>query len=205
MAKDHGNQDAANNMPRWVSTKNKADNTNANRTTAYGNTSPNVWGVFASDENKAQANPGIAMAGIIARRVGSGGRAGKVQTEVLIAGSTLGKNPTVVAAIPSAFVRLDATRPLDKAATAPAGTTLSVVPTFRPATASAGATYLWEQSINGGSTWTTVTNAGVFTGATTATLTISNTTGLNTYKYRCTIGVTNGISKVSRVSTLTIS
>jgi hypothetical protein len=205
MAKDHGNQDAANNMPRWISRLNDKEDSNANRTAAFSNTTPGKWAVFTTDENKAQANPGIAMAGIIARRQGTGGRAGRVQTEVLIAGSTLGKNPTVQAAIPSALVQHTPSRPFDKAVTAPAGTTLSVVPAFRPTATGASATYLWEQSTNGGTTWTTVTNAGVFTGATSATLTISNTTGLNTYKYRCTIGVTNGASKVSRVSTLTIS
>jgi hypothetical protein len=209
MAKDHGNQDSANNMPRWISQKNKirAKGTvgNANRAAAFGNTTPNIWGVFAVDEKEAAANPQFAHAGIIAKRVGSGGRAGRIQTEVLIAGSTYGKNDFDGAAIADGKVTLDSTRPSNKAVTAPAGTTLSVVPTFRPVSAGATATYLWEQTTNGGTSWTTVTNTGVFSGATTATVTISNTTGMNNYQYRCTVSVVNGVSKVSRVAALAIS
>ncbi|CAN5366692.1 hypothetical protein BH11BAC3_BH11BAC3_38920 [soil metagenome] len=46
-------------------------------------------------------------------------------------------------------------------------------------------TYVWEQSVNAGTTWTTVTNGGSFSGATTKRLSIVSPT--NTYKYRATV------------------
>lgn len=52
--------------------------------------------------------------------------------------------------------------------------------------ASTGATsYQWQVSTNGGSTWTNVTNGGVYSTATTATLTITGATAaMSTYRYR---------------------
>lgn len=47
-------------------------------------------------------------------------------------------------------------------------------------------TYQWQVSTNGGSTWTNITNAGVYTTATTTTLNITGATaGMTTYRYRC--------------------
>ncbi len=48
------------------------------------------------------------------------------------------------------------------------------------------AQYQWEVSVNG-FVWADLTNTGVYTGVTTNQLTISNTTGLYNYKYRCKI------------------
>jgi len=47
-------------------------------------------------------------------------------------------------------------------------------------------------STNGGSTWTNLTNAGVYTGATTATLTVTGvTTTMNEYRYRLQVSQSN--------------
>jgi len=46
--------------------------------------------------------------------------------------------------------------------------------------------YQWEVSVNG-FVWADLTNTGVYSGVTTNQLTISNTTGLYNYKYRCKI------------------
>jgi len=49
-------------------------------------------------------------------------------------------------------------------------------------------TYAWQLSTNGGTTWTTITNGGVYSGATTSTLTLTNVPyGMNNYKYRVVI------------------
>lgn len=52
--------------------------------------------------------------------------------------------------------------------------------------------YQWQVSTNGGTSYSNVTNAGVYTGATTATLSISNVAGLNTYRYRVLVSSTGG-------------
>ena len=44
-------------------------------------------------------------------------------------------------------------------------------------------TYQWKVSTDAGTIYNNVTNTGVYSGATTATLTISSVTGLNNYKY----------------------
>ncbi|MFN5422434.1 MAG: Ig-like domain-containing protein, partial [bacterium] len=49
-------------------------------------------------------------------------------------------------------------------------------------------TYQWQLSTDGGTTWKNVTNVGVYTGATTATLTITDvTSAMNEYRYKLAI------------------
>ncbi len=70
------------------------------------------------------------------------------------------------------------------------------------ATTNAGSpTYAWEVSANGGVTWSAVTNTGVYSNATTATLSISSTTGLGGYYYRVSI-TENGCTGTSDAAIL---
>ena len=56
------------------------------------------------------------------------------------------------------------------------------------ATGSGTLTYQWQESVNGGSTWTAITNGGIYSGATTTALTLTGVTaGMNTYRYRCVV------------------
>lgn len=71
-----------------------------------------------------------------------------------------------------------------------------------------GLTYQWQRSALGTGAWTNLTNTGVFTGATTATLALSATTVIanNGDKYRCLITSTNGGGSVmTRVMVLTVT
>jgi len=48
--------------------------------------------------------------------------------------------------------------------------------------------YQWQESINGGGTWNNITNGGIYSGATTNTVTLTGVTaGMNNYQYRCVI------------------
>lgn len=59
---------------------------------------------------------------------------------------------------------------------------------FTAAASGTGLNYQWEVSTNGGATWSNVTNGGVYSGATTPTLTLTNVPpALNGYRYRCFI------------------
>jgi hypothetical protein len=58
--------------------------------------------------------------------------------------------------------------------------------TFTVTATNTGGTYQWQVSTNSGGSWTNITNGGVYSGATTATLTISNavTAAYDRYMYR---------------------
>lgn len=71
------------------------------------------------------------------------------------------------------------TQPL--AATVDAGDPASFVVVVNP---SAGASYQWQVQTSGAGAYANVTDAGVYSGATTATLAISDVTGLNKNRYR---------------------
>src|ERR1035437_745316 len=73
------------------------------------------------------------------------------------------------------------TPPANVTVCAPSGASFDV-------TATNALTYQWQVSPDGGVTWNNVVNGGVYGGATTATLNISNTTGLNGNQYRCVVG-----------------
>lgn len=48
--------------------------------------------------------------------------------------------------------------------------------------------YQWQESTNGGATYTNITNGGIYSGATTATLTLTGVTaGMNGYRYRIVV------------------
>lgn len=49
-------------------------------------------------------------------------------------------------------------------------------------------TYQWQESTNGGTTWTNITNGGIYSGATSSTLTLTAVlASMNNYLYRCTV------------------
>ncbi len=66
-------------------------------------------------------------------------------------------------------------------------------------------TYQWEVSSDGGSTWANATG-GVYSGDTTNTLAVTNSTGLNGYQYRVVIGSSGDASDItSSAATLTVA
>lgn len=72
-------------------------------------------------------------------------------------------------------------------------------------TSAAATSFQWQESTNGGGSWGNVTNAGVYSGATTATLTITGAMAImNNYQYRCIASVLCG-STTSNAATLTVN
>jgi len=72
-------------------------------------------------------------------------------------------------------------------------------------TAAGAGTYQWQLSTDGGATFNNITNGGVYSGATAATLNITGGTAtMNNYKYRCNL--TSGCGNAtSNVVTLTVN
>ena len=75
--------------------------------------------------------------------------------------------------------------------------------------AAAGTTpgYQWQLSTNGGTTWTNIANGGVYGGATTTTLTLTNiTAGMTGSQYRCVVSGAAPCAAVnSGVATLNVT
>lgn len=67
--------------------------------------------------------------------------------------------------------------------------------------------YQWQESINGGANWNNITNGGVYSGATTATLTLTSVTaGMTGYQYRVVVsGATPCTAATSNPAILTVN
>jgi hypothetical protein len=78
---------------------------------------------------------------------------------------------------------------------------------FTIAATGAGLTYQWQESTNNGGSWNNVSNGGVYSGATTTTLTLTNAvSGMSGYQYRAiaSTGASCG-SSTSAMATLTVN
>jgi hypothetical protein len=95
------------------------------------------------------------------------------------------------------------TAPVNRSVTAPAATTFGV--TAAISSGGGSISYQWQVANAGSKSFTSITNGGVYTTATTATLNISNTTGLTGKKYRVIITATNAVAVTSSSATLTVA
>jgi uncharacterized protein (TIGR02145 family) len=72
-----------------------------------------------------------------------------------------------------------------------------------------GVSYIWQQSTDGGSTWSNISNGGtspVFSGSAASTLSLSNVPkAYNNYKYRCIASNLCGADVTSAAATLTLN
>ncbi|MCW3102635.1 MAG: hypothetical protein JWO09_1075 [Bacteroidetes bacterium] len=90
--------------------------------------------------------------------------------------------------------------------TQPASVTVcnNTVATFSVAATGTSLTYQWQQNNGGG--FVNLANGGIYSGVTTATLTLTNaTTPLNTYQYRCIVSASCGSSVTSTNAILTVT
>lgn len=199
----NGSIDQANNSPFWgPELINKKANT-ANRTALFGNTTANAFvsgqtvGVFAVDATEIKLDGGkAAHTGWNLRKVGTGGRAGRVMTECLIAGGISGDADTVY----STVVITINTQPTSKTVAGNTATTFTVAATSVPNTAM---TYVWKG--NSGAGYVTLTNSGVYSNTTTPVLSISNTAGLDGVVYQAVVSATDAANAYSAPATLTVT
>jgi hypothetical protein len=77
---------------------------------------------------------------------------------------------------------------------------------FTIAAQGSGLGYQWQVSTDGGTTFTNITNAGIYSGATTTTLTLTAITpAYNNYKYRCVASNLACAPGTSTAATLTVN
>jgi hypothetical protein len=228
-----GNNDNAANTPLWsVARVNKFVNT-ANQTLLYANTTANAFastladgsirnnnltiGVFGVDVQEAVSyqgttNPHAPHAGWVLRTVGSGGRAGRVTNETLVAFSRI-KGDGDAQVFPNVSITLVTTGNKSVLANATyfANTTsFTVTPTLAGNTA-ATLTYQWQyNNASGTYNWASIpaNTADIhFAGSTTATLyAMPGTTANTTNVYRAVVTAANqGVVATSGNNTITIT
>ncbi|MFZ4521952.1 MAG: cohesin domain-containing protein [Bacteroidales bacterium] len=91
------------------------------------------------------------------------------------------------------------TQPVDKSVLTGQNTSFSLSAT------GAGISCLWQLSVNGGSSWSDLTNVAPYSGVTTSTLSLTNTLlAYNGYKYRCRLTGTCAPVIYSNVVTLSV-
>ena len=205
-----GNNDNAANAPYWAvnSTIVNATNTKinysaptaANVALLFQNTTPDVYttgetiGLFAVDAFEADVNDEVAHSGWVLRTVGSGGRAGRVQQEVLIATGIITDNTSPI--YPDATITITS-QPSQNTAnlTSANGATFRVVASITEGNTAAPLTYQWQVNNNSGGVWVNVVNGtpsgAVYTGGTTANLVVAPTNStIDNYVLRCVVNAT---------------
>jgi hypothetical protein len=213
MAQWRNTDDAANSVLWAAALVNKPANS-ANRTALFGNTTADAFvtgatvGTFAVSEaemraaraGKVASKP--AHSGYVIRKTGSGGRAGRVQTEVLVA-----MNSITGDAENTAFLDLSAvivTQPSSVSANATANErgTFTVAAATVPTGGSLS--YIWQKW--NGSAFANLSNAGAYSNTTTVALSVlanTATTGeiYRAYVYGAGINPVNSSNAVFTITT----
>ena len=218
-----GNNDNAANTPKWGAfTINQPANT-AIQTALFDNSTNDYWktatagggyrnqnisvGVFGVDVNEiaVEENAGrhATHTGWVRRQVGTGGRSGRVQEEVLVALNTINGDAEdtvykdAVITITSQPASLRGPVANGSAQTA----VFSVTASITSGNTSAPLTYQWQVNNNSGGVWVPISDgtkngAGIppntiISGATTATLTVDPTNvDANNYVFRAVVSAT---------------
>lgn len=198
-------------MPLWKNTDDAANSTiyaaaqvklapnTTNQTNLFGNTTADAFitgstvGQFGVTNDEVAANPGIAHSGWVLRTEGSGGRAGRVFHEVLVAMSSITGDASDDTQMPD-FKLSVLTQPSNATGDISNNdiTTFTVVAASAPAGASF--TYQWQKY--NGSAFANLSNAGAYSNVTTATLSVLANTASNGEIYRARIAATGANTAV---------
>ena len=201
-----GKNDAASNSVLWAPTSVKLAPNTANRDALFGNTTADAVitgvtvGQYGIDDNEVAAGGGkVSHTGWILQTTGSGGRAGRVMTEVLVAGGINTVPDAEDTSYPDYTLRIT-TQPLANTANTTAGqnATFRVVGASTPAGATLG--YAWTYA--NGDAIGAGANVGV---TTTANLVVNSAVVTTTTSFKVTISATGAANVVSSNATLTIT
>lgn len=204
--------DAANSVYYAPAQFNVTANTD-NQTALFGNTTADAFvtnlkvgqfGVKPDEATAARAgaNTKMAHAGWNLRIEGTGGRAGRVQYETLVAMSSISNDASDDAVLPDYKINITSN---PSNATAYASNNQIAAFTVAGTTTPSGGTlgYFWQKR-NGGS-WANLTNTGAYSNTTTATLSVLANTASNGEIYRAGLTVTGGATTFSSNAVITIA
>ena len=201
-----GKNDAASNSVLWAPTSVKLAPNTANRDALFGNTTADAVitgvtvGQYGVDDNEVAAGGGkVSHTGWVLQTTGSGGRAGRVMTEVLVAGGINISPDAEDTSFPDYTLRIT-TQPLANTA----NTTAAENATFRVVAASkrTGATLGYAWTYANGTTLATGANVGV---TSTANLVVNSAVVTVNTAFKVTISATGAANIVSSNATLTIT
>lgn len=203
-----GSNDASSNAVLWSGALVKLAPNSANRDALYGNSTADAFisgatiGVYGVDAAEVEAGGGkVAHTGWVIQTTGSGGRAGRVQTEVLVAGGMSGDGEDV--AFPDYVLRFTS-QPSNITANSSANQTnsVSVATASRPTGASVS--YQWQYSTDSGSSWTNASGTG-YVNPTTATMTVWANSISNGTQLRVIASATGAANITSSAVTFTVT
>jgi len=206
-----GNTDDAANSVLWAASQVNLTANSANQTDLFGNTTGDAFitgatiGQFGVDVNEATAQRAegtdrVAHAGWVLRTEGSGGRAGRIQNEVLVAMSSITTGSDAEDAVfEDAFITITS-QPSDTSANTTAGENATFTVAFTVAPSDATVTLAWTYA-NGDAI-----QAGANVGNTTqTTLTVNSAVENANADFKVTLASTGADSVVSSNATLTIT
>jgi len=205
-----GNTDDAANSVLWaVSQLNKTANTD-NQTNLFGNTTADAFvtgvttGQFGVDVNEVTAaraegsGDRAAHAGWVLRTVGSGGRAGRTQTEVLVAMSTFGSDNEDN--VYEDYTLRITTQPSNTTANTTAGQNATF--TVAAVSAPTGATLAYSWTYANGTAISAPSLVGTTTGT---TLTVNSAVQTTNALYKVAVSASGADTVTSSNATLTIT
>lgn len=204
--------DAANSVLEALSQLNKTANS-ANQTNLYGNTTADAFvtgakvGLFGVSSGEMQAardgaNTKMTHAGWNLRIEGTGGRAGRVSYETLVAMGSISSDGSDDAILPDYKLRIT-TNPSNASSNATAGGIATFAVVGRSTPAGATLTYVWQKW--GGSAFANLSNAGAYSNTTTATMAVLANTASNGEIYRVRVAATGADAIYSSNAVLTIT
>ncbi|QMP83820.1 MAG: hypothetical protein [Caudoviricetes sp.] len=201
-----GKNDAASNSVLWAPTSVKLAPNTDNRDALFGNTTADAVitgvtvGQYGVDANEVAAGGGkVSHTGWVLQTTGSGGRAGRVMTEVLVAGGINVSPDAEDTSFPDYTLRIT-TQPSGNTANTTAGqnATFRVVGASTPAGATLG--YAWTYA--NGTTLATGANVGV---TSTANLVVNSAVVTVNTAFKVAVSATGAATVTSSNATLTIT
>lgn len=203
------NADDANSSPLTAVKQFGLQVNTANRDALYGNTTEDAFvagqtiGVFAVDSTEIKASGGkTAHTGWVLRKEGSGGRAGRVMEEVLVAGGISSDASADNTKYPQYIITIDnqpVSLSVNTAQTSIASFTVNAHST--PATSFA---YQWQYKLANG-TFVNVSSNSIYSNVTTKTLYVANVEGLDNTKFQCFMSASGANTVTSSQVTLTVT
>lgn len=202
-----GKNDAASNSVLWAPTSVKLAPNTTNRDALFGNTTANAFiagvtvGQYGVDANEVAAGGGkVSHTGWVLQTTGSGGRAGRVFTEVLVAGGITGDAEDT--SFPDYVLRIT-TQPTNKTA----NSTNNDIATFTGAAATrpTGGTVGYKWQYYNGAIFLDLSDAGAYSNTSTATLSVLANTASNGEIFRLSATNPGATTVYSSNAVLTIT